>query len=184
MRRMFLLLLGIGVVAPTLDAQIVLKGGLSFASVSESEFVPDVKTRTGFAAGISLGLPVAPLIQFRPEALFVQKGGKYSTGGTDETLEINELNFPLMLQLTLPLPGFQPYGFAGPVAEYELDCKNADVDCVDTKSLRWGATVGAGIRFGTLSLEGRYGYTLSELSDDIKSKPRTIMLLVGLNLGH
>jgi hypothetical protein len=181
MRRLFLMLLGLGAAAPTVDAQIVLKGGLSFASVSESEFVPDVKTRTGFAAGISIGLPFAPLIQFRPEALYVQKGGKYAS---DQTLEINELNFPLLLQLTLPLPGFQPYAFAGPVAEYELDCKAADVDCVDTKSLRWGATIGGGVRFGTLSLEGRYGYTLSEISDDFQSKPRTILLLVGLNLGR
>jgi hypothetical protein len=40
---------------------------------------------------------------------------------------------------------------------------------------------GAGVRLGGgLSVEARYGYTLSEISDNIKSKPRTILLLIGL----
>jgi hypothetical protein len=42
---------------------------------------------------------------------------------------------------------------------------------------------GAGVHLASLTVEGRYGYTLSEISDNIKSKPRTILLLVGFSLG-
>lgn len=169
------------IVAPAADAQLGVKAGFSFASTTESEFVPDVETRTGFAAGLSLGIPLGTVLTFRPEAMFVQKGGKYAT---NQTLEINELNIPLLLGIDIPITGVAPYLFAGPVAEYELSCKAADVDCIDTNSMRWGFTGGVGLRLGgALTVEGRYGYTLSEISDDVQSKPRTIMLLAGLQLG-
>ena len=165
------------VTASIAQAQLSVKAGLSFASTSESDFVPDVKTRTGFAAGLSLGLPMGQ-IQLRPELLYVQKGGKFAN---DQTLELNEINVPVLLQFNVPIPVIMPYAFGGPVAEYELSCTAANIDCVDTNSLRWGFTAGAGIRLGgALSVEGRYGYTLSEISDNIKSKPRTIMLLLGI----
>lgn len=181
MRRMMLLAVSLLGVAPSASAQLTVKAGLSFASTTESEFIPDVDTRTGFAAGISLGLPLASIIELRPEALFVQKGGKFSTGGD---LEINELNIPVLLQINLPLTAVSPFVFGGPQAEYELSCKVADVDCVDTNSLRWGFTAGAGVRLGgTFSVEGRYGWTLDEISDDTGAKPRTIAILAGLSFG-
>jgi hypothetical protein len=165
-------------IAQPASAQIGFKAGLSFASTTESEFIPDVDTRTGFAAGISLGLPLGSSLRLQPELLYVEKGGKFAN---DQTLEINELNVPVLLRFNMPLPAIAPFVLAGPVAEYELTCKAADVDCVDTESLRWGFMAGAGVRRGGgLSVEARYGYTLSEISDNIKSKPRAILLLIGL----
>jgi hypothetical protein len=169
------------VAAPTAHAQIGVKAGLSFASTTESDFLPDVGTRTGFAAGVSLGLPLSSALSLKPEALFVQKGGKYST---NQEIEINELNVPVLLTITLPIPGVSPFVQAGPVAEFELSCKAANLDCVESESLRWGFAAGAGIQLGgALTVEARYGFTLSEISDDIRSKPRTILLLLGLQLG-
>jgi hypothetical protein len=166
-------------IAQPASAQIGFKAGLSFASTTESEFIPDVDTRTGFAAGISLGLPLGLSLRLQPELLYVEKGGKFANN--DQTLEINELNVPVLLRFNLPLPAIAPFVLAGPVAEYDLTCNAADVDCVDTESLRWGFMAGAGVRLGGgLSVEARYGYTLSEISDNIKSKPRTILLLIGL----
>jgi hypothetical protein len=164
-------------IAQPASAQIGFKAGLSFASTTESEFIPDVDTRTGFAAGISLGLPLGSSLRLQPELLYVEKGGKFAN---DQTLEINELNVPVLLRFNLPLPAIAPFVLAGPVAEYELTCKAADVDCVDTESLRWGFAAGAGVRLGGYSIEGRYGWTLTEISDNIRSKPRTILLLIGL----
>lgn len=58
------------------------------------------------------------------------------------------------------------------------------MDCVNTTTLRWAAVAGAGILLGSsLSVEGRYNWTLMELGDDIGSKPRTILLLAGFTLG-
>ena len=180
MRRILQVILLSCIIAPAAGAQLSVKAGLSFASTTESDFIPDVGTRTGFAAGLSLGLPIGTSLSLRPELLYVQKGGKFAN---DETLEINELNIPVLLQFTLPMPVLAPYLLAGPVAEYELSCTAADIDCVDTESLRWGFMAGAGVHLASLTVEGRYGYTLSEISDNIKSKPRTILLLVGFSLG-
>jgi len=179
--RRFIAVLTFAVIAwPTAgSAQLVVKGGLSFAKVTESAYLPNLDMRTGFAAGISLGLPMGGLT-VRPEVFFVQKGGKLAN---DASFELNELNVPLLLQFTFPVPVLSPFLLAGPQAEYELTCTKADVDCVDTNSLRWGFVVGAGAHVGGLTVEGRYDWTLSNLADDIHSKPRTIMLLVGLPLG-
>ena len=182
MRKSLSLLLLAALMTPAAaSAQFAFKGGLSFADATESQYLPDLDIKTGFAAGVSIGLPLNNVIEFRPELLFVQKGGKLATTGD---FELDELNIPLFLEMDVPIAGFMPYIFGGPQAEYELTCTKADVDCVDTKSLRWGFAAGAGIRLAkTLSIEGRYNYTLSEISDDIKSKPRTILILAGIHFG-
>jgi hypothetical protein len=161
------------------DAQLTVKGGLSFASTTESDLVPDVDSRTGFAVGLGYGWKLGNIFEIRPEAFFVQKGGEFANVGT---LELNELNIPILLQANLPIPVLAPYAYAGPQGEFELDCTVADTDCVDTESFRWGAVAGLGLRLGgTLSLEGRYNWTLDELTEDLGAKPRTILLLLGLS---
>ena len=67
----------------------------------------------------------------------------------------------------------------GPQAEFELSCTAADVDCVDTESLRWGGVLGAGLNFGKFTGELRYNGTWSDISDVSSAKPRTILLLGG-----
>jgi hypothetical protein len=165
----------------TAQAQFGIKAGLSFASASTSDYLPNLSVRTGWTAGLSVGLPLGSVLELRPELLYVQKGGKLPGGST---LELKELDLPGLLQINLPVTGFMPYVFAGPQAEFELSCTAFDVDCVDSRSLRWGAVGGAGVRLArVLSIEGRYNWTLSEIADDIKSKPRTLLILVGLHVG-
>ena len=160
------------------DAQFTIKGGLSFASTTDSDLVPDVSTKTGFAAGFGYGWRLGDIFEIRPEAFFVQKGGEFSDVGD---LEINEINLPILLQANFAIP-LGPYLYAGPQGEFELDCTVADADCVDTESFRWGAVAGLGIRFGgSLSLEGRYNWTLDEVTNDVGAKPRTILLLAGFS---
>ncbi len=163
------------------SAQFSVKGGLTFASATESAYLPDTKLRTGFAAGVSVGIPLGEVVELRPEALYVQKGAELA--GAD-VFELDELVIPLLLEVDIPITGFMPYAFAGPQGELELSCKAFDVDCADTKSLRWGAVAGLGVRLARfLSIEGRYNWTLQEISDDIKSKPNTISILAGIHIG-
>jgi hypothetical protein len=163
------------------EAQFAVKGGLSFGSATESDYLPDLSSKTGFAGGLSFGLDLGKVVEIRPELLFVQKGGKLSG---DDSFTLNEFNIPLLLQIDIPIKGFMPYIVAGPQAEIELKCTAFDTDCVDTSSFRWGAVGGVGIRLGKVfSVEGRYNWTLSEISDDITSKPRTILLLAGIHFG-
>ncbi|MEJ2203133.1 MAG: porin family protein [Gemmatimonadota bacterium] len=184
MRRVYLLsaflVIG-GLTSSPASAQLSVKGGLTFASTSESEFVPDPSTRTGFSAGVSIGIHLGEVIELRPEALYVQKG---ATLAGDDLFKLEELVVPLLLQVDIPINGFMPYAFAGPQGEFELSCTIVDVDCVDTKSLRWGAVGGVGIRLARfLSIEGRYNWTLQEISDDIRSKPNAISVMAGIHFG-
>jgi len=176
-----LLLVAFALAPSAAEAQFALKGGLSFGSATESAYLPDLSTKTGFAGGLSFGLPLGSVVELRPELLYVQKGGKLAN---DDSFTLNEINIPLLLQLDIPITGLMPYVYAGPQGELELKCTAFDTDCVDTSSFRWGAVGGVGIRLAkVISIEGRYNWTLSEISSDINSKPRTILLLVGFHFG-
>jgi len=170
-----------GLTSTPASAQFSVKGGPTFASTGESELLPDPSMRTGFSAGVSVGFHVGEVVELRPEALYVQKG---ATLAGEELFKLEELVVPLLVQVDIPITGFMPYVFAGPQGEFELSCTIVDVDCVDTKSLRWGAVGGVGVRLARfLSIEGRYNWTLQELSDDIRSKPNTISVMAGLHFG-
>jgi hypothetical protein len=168
----------VSLVPMSADAQFVIKAGASFASTTESDLVPDVSNQTGFAAGVGYGFPLGGgAFSLLLEALYVQKGGDLGPAGS---LDIDELDFPILLQWKLPIQFLSPFLLGGPQAEFELSCTTADVDCVETESLRWGAVLGLGGVFGQrFTGELRYNWTFSEISDDVSSKPRTILLLAG-----
>lgn len=163
----------------TADAQFTIKAGASFASTTESDLVPDVSNQTGFAIGLGYGFPLGTgAFSLLLEALYVQKGGDLGAGGS---LKIDELDVPILLQWKIPIAVLSPFLYAGPQAEFELSCTTADVDCVDTESLRWGGVLGLGVRFAQrFSGELRYNGTWSEISQGSDAKPRTILLLVGM----
>ena len=163
----------------TAEAQFTIKAGASFASTSESDLVPDVSNRTGLAAGIGYGFPLGGgAFSLHLEALFVQKGGDLGDLGE---LSIDELDIPALLQWKLPISVLSPFVYAGPQAEMEISCTKADVDCVDTESMRWGGVIGAGVRFAQrFTGELRYNWTWSDISNQVASKPKAILLLGGI----
>jgi hypothetical protein len=162
-------------------AQLTIKVGASFASTTESEFTPDVSNKTGVAAGIGFGFKLGSgTFALHPELLYVQKGGDLGGG---ENLKIDELDVPLLAKFNLPiLESLGPNLYAGPQAEFQLTCKEAGEDCVDSKDVRWGAVLGLGVLIGKrVTGEIRYNWTFNEISDQLASKPRTILLLGGLS---
>jgi hypothetical protein len=158
------------------DAGLTAKAGLSFASTSGSAYVPDPGKQTGFAAGLSFGLGLARIVELRPEALYVQKGGEWAP---DQEFTINELDIPLLVQCNLPILGC--FVYAGPQGEIELNVEAKGTDIADTDSFRWGGVAGIGFKvLRVASIEGRYNWTLDEISSDIQAKPRTILIMAGL----
>jgi hypothetical protein len=159
------------------DAQFTIKAGASFASTSESDLVPDVSNQTGFAFGVGYAFRMGGgAFSIVTEALYVQKGADLGSQGS---LDIDELDIPILAQLTFGI-ALSPFIYAGPQAEFELSCTAADVDCVDTESLRWGGVLGGGVHLGQrFTAELRYNFTLTEISELVDSKPRTILLLGG-----
>jgi len=162
------------------EAQFTIKAGASFASTTNSDLTPDVSNKTGFAAGIGFGFKLGSgAFALHPELLYVQKGGDL---GASKTLKIDELDVPLLAQFNLRFETLSPYLYAGPQAEFELNCKSAGEDCVDSKSVRWGGVLGLGVLIGKrVTGDLRYNWTFNEISDQLSSKPRTILLLAGLS---
>ena len=177
--RPVLLAAAIALLPLSARAQFTIKAGASFASTTESDFTPDVGNKTGLALGIGFGFKFGSgAFALHPELLYVQKGGEF---GNDQKLKIDELDVPLLAQFNLRFETLSPYLYAGPQAEFELSCKSADVDCVDSESVRWGGVVGLGVLIGKrITGDLRYNWTFNEISDQFSSKPRTILLLAGI----
>ena len=187
----FLFLIGL-VTAPTqLVAQVEfgLKGGASFGNISNKGVLPgDLKTRTGFAAGVSIGLG-AQLLGVGAEALFAQRG--LSSNGTGDA-KLDYLDIPVYLKLQVPSPGIAPFGYLGPQVSFEVNCSNGDLDCSDNgrSTTDYAGVIGAGVKFGGsgkvgVTVEARYVYGLKDLkldtvTSDESFKTRSFLILGGL----
>lgn len=75
---------------PLVQAQVAIKAGVNFASISESATLEEYESLknnsvAGFQAGLSFDLGLSDVFTIQPELLFIQKGGK-------STYVINENN--------------------------------------------------------------------------------------------
>ena len=188
--RRSLALLALLAAPASLAAQVEfgLKGGASFGNISNKGVLPgDLGTRTGFAAGASLGFR-ARVVGVGVEALYAQRG--LSSDAGDQKLDY--VDIPGYLNLQAPTPGISPFGYLGPQVSFEVTCKNADLDCVDTgrSTTDYAGIVGAGVKFGKedgigFTVEARYIYGLKDLklstvTDEDSFKTRSFLILGGL----
>lgn len=166
-----------------------LKGGASFGNISNKGLLPgNLKTRTGWAAGASLGFR-ARLLGVGAEALFARRG--LSSDGTGD-LKLDYVDIPVYVKLQAPTPGISPYGYVGPQVSFEVTCKVDDVDCADGDRSKtdYAGVVGAGVKFGNeggvgFTAEARYIYGLKDLKlDTVTSsesfKTRSFLILGGI----
>ena len=189
--RSAVLLLALALSASSLAAQVQLgiKGGASFGNISNKGVLPgDLETRTGFAAGISLGLG-ASLVGVGAEALYAQRGLK--SDGTGD-VKLDYLDVPVYLKVQVVAPGVSPFGYIGPQVSFEVNCANEDLDCSETgrSTTDYAGVIGAGVKFGSgggaaLTAEARYIYGLKDLeldtiTSDESFKTRSFLILAGL----
>jgi len=166
-----------------------LKGGASFGNISNKGLLPgNLKTRTGWAAGASLGYR-AGLVGIGGEALFAKRGLK--SDGTGD-LKLDYVDIPVYLKIQAPTPGISPFGYIGPQVSFEVTCKVDNVDCADGDRSKtdYAGVVGAGVKFGNeggvgFTAEARYIYGLKDLklgtvtSSEI-FKTRSFLILGGV----
>jgi hypothetical protein len=170
------------------QAEFGLKGGASFGNISNKGVLPgDLGTRTGFAAGASVGLG-GGLIGAGAEALFAQRGLSGDAGDT----KLDYIDIPVYLKVQAPTPGISPFGYIGPQVSFEVTCKVSDVDCGDSGRAKtdYAGVVGAGVKFGGgqtfgFSAEARYVYGLKDLriatvTSDQSFKTRSFLILGGI----
>jgi hypothetical protein len=176
----------------TAQAQLGVKAGGSFGNVSNRGVLPgSLDTRTGFAAGVSLGLG-SGLLGLGIEGLYAQRGVN-SDGSPNDSRRLDYVDVPAYLRVTLPTPIVKPFAYAGPQVSFEVRCQANGVQCPDTaaggvsrKKTDFAGVVGAGVRISGLSIEGRYIYGLTDLklntvTNTDSYKTRSFLVLAGFS---
>jgi len=169
----------------SLEAQgLRLKGGPSFDNVAQNGASPgDAGRKTGFAAGV--GIDLGGMVGVGAEALYARR----STSPELVTLgrDLTYVDIPVYLRVRLPLPLLSPFAYAGPQWSTEIGCEVDGNDCVETgRSKRsYAGVIGAGVRLGGISVEGRYVYGLEDLefgtvSNAENYRSRSLLVLLGL----
>lgn len=178
-------------VALAAQAEFGIKGGASFGSISNKGLLPgNLKDRTGFAAGVSVGVR-ARVIGLGAEALFAQRGVTSDVALGDER-KLNYLDVPVYVKLAIPSPAISPFVYVGPQVSFELNCRDEATDCpsLDRPKTDYAGVIGAGVKLGNekkfgITGEARYIYGLRDLkpstvTSDESFKTRSFLILLGI----
>jgi Outer membrane protein beta-barrel domain len=166
---------------------MAVKGGFSYGNVSNRGVLPgNLDTRTGFAVGLSLGA-TRSLLGLGIEGLYAQRG--VHNGSSPDSRNLDYIDIPGYLRVTLPTPGLAPFAYAGPQVSFEVRCRAGGSPCPDTNRPKTStaAVIGGGVRLGqasAFSLEGRYIYGLTNLklstvTSGSSYKTRSFLILAG-----
>jgi hypothetical protein len=176
----------VSVPAQRADAQLVSFGVMGGASLSTftGDRLADAKNNTGFIAGAfvrigALGFAV------QPGVFYTTKSAKFtdpSFGSTQNTTQLDYIQIPVVIRLSLPM---HLYVGAGLAVGFKLGCKVSfdassntpgSQDCADAtattpgpKSTEFSGIAEAGINFGKFSLGGRADVGISNAIEAINS---------------
>lgn len=151
-------------------------GAILGATFSTLRGIDGLSNRTGLVGGISIVLPNDGIFAFQPEALWVNKGAKASTGDP-EGLKLSYFEIPLLYRIKLSRElGLRPHIYLGPYLGFQIDCSVRgtstscnDIPGVSTKTVDVGGMAGGGLDydFGPLVLSGgaRYSFGVSSVAD-------------------
>jgi hypothetical protein len=206
MKKMLFIIALFTTIGYSVQAQTMLipKGGVTFSNLNTSE--SGVSGRTGFVAGLGLGIPVTAdnFFVIQPEILYIQKGANFSTNGTTTRVGntyINYAELPVLAKINFGGESFRAYVNGGPSVAYALfgrttqngavvDIKfGDDADVTFNNRIDLGLQFGGGIGFkagpGDILLDLRYGMGLSNLLNkpvagtDTEAQNRAYALTLG-----
>lgn len=185
------------------ERQIGLKAGLNVASVKfegdSSEGYDE--SRIGFLAGGFMVLPVTGPLALQIEALFSQKGAQLSIteDNVEATLELDYLDFPVMLRFQGPASGStRLHFFGGPSMAFRMGARSklaysgssfteGSIDNIedDIEPFDFGIVAGGGVDIGRrIVIDARYSWGLSTINKDtsqgIEMKNRVFSILGGV----
>lgn len=163
----------------------------------------DVDAGFGFAAGAAVVMPLYPKIDVTANVLFSMRNATYKASGlteeqmaiyenmTDEQLAAAGINLDDLnvggdadiAEMGIDVPVLARYKIgqlfllAGPQLGFNISSKYDGEDFDDRASLEFGATGGAGYLISDkISVDARYYYGLTTLSDDNESTPYYAMI--------
>ncbi len=173
----------------TLSAQNAVKtgvkGGLNFATISNSNF----DTRTGFVIGgfAKFGIPDSRL-SIQPEALYSQQGGE----NNGNEVKIDYLQIPVLFKFALSQNATTvPNLFAGPYAGYRLNAEQGGGilgggNVNQTEQIDYGFAFGGGLDIevgdSIFTMDARYNFGLADVFEDQSGKNRVFSITFGISL--
>jgi hypothetical protein len=170
-----------------------VKAGLNVATLSISD-EDNEESRTGLVLGVSFMKPIRARVGLQVEALYSQKGAKFSEEGFEDTIKLDYFEIPVLADFTaasndrmsfhvLAGPSFGFNTKAEIKSEFEGEEETEDIGD-DVKSADVGFIIGAAVRTGQLVFDARYNFGLlniltSEAGGDEESvKTRTFSISV------
>jgi len=196
---MVLVLAVVGLATPsTASAQVGVLVGLNVANVdfdvSDTSISVNGDSRTGFVAGLSFNMPIQEVFSVEVDALFAQKGTKFSateSGFTDTAkINLNYVDIPVLAKVNVT--GSAPVGvhlLAGPSFNFKVSEKFDPEDAADAddsiETMETALVFGGGVHVGAFRVDLRYGIGLSNIVKDsasdgfITGKNRVFSILVG-----
>lgn len=163
-----------------LNAELGIKAGRTFTTVSGAELWSDPNRRTGWMLAGTARIPLSDHFMIEFSTAYVQKGARerqsIPNGSTTVTMKMNYIEFPLMVGTRWPIgDGIAGRVLAGPAVGFNMSAKRtADQPSPEAPALRdqirrteISAVVGAGldinINYQTITVDARYHRGLTEL---------------------
>lgn len=166
-----------------LNAELGIKAGRTFTTVSGAEPWSDSNRRTGWMLAGTARIPLSDYFMIESSAAYVQKGAREQqstpNGSTTIAMQINYIEFPLMLGARWPVGAdIAARVLAGPAVGLNMSAeRTADRPSPEVPALRdqirrteISAVLGAGIdiniNYQTIWVDAQYHRGLTELMDE------------------
>lgn len=146
------------------------------AGINSNKVTTDNTTVSNFTSPAKSGYDVGVFARFgkkvylQPELLYCVINGQSTSGTSSQTLKLNTIQIPVLLGfkiIDLKLASLR--AFTGPAMSYvttkSISSSLSNISAKDFKNNYWDWQVGAGVDIGMLTLDVRYGFGLTKLSD-------------------
>ncbi len=184
MKRIFLLLVPVLMVACSINAQIKmgLIGGINFSDAKQTQlFFTDTESTTNFAVGGVLDYQLTDNFSIKLEPLYIEKGsyGELNVSNfvpAKISLNLSYFEIPVLFKYSVGNT-VQPYMFVGPTIGFKLDSDimleagpfEFGIDAGDVlEKLEYSLNIGGGINYqidelATIFFEAKYVFGLTDI---------------------
>ncbi len=169
------------------DRGLGVKGGVNLASQHTDGSDSSLDARTGLVAGAFWTLPLTSWLGVQVEGLYSMKGARVNFEGVKSTLQLDYFEVPVLARVPFG-GGHRRYFVAGgPSLGLRLRARTRtkfsgateDIDVADqVERLDVGIAGGGGVELGSLVIDARYTYGLTDIDKDEAAKTRNRAIAV------
>ena len=167
MKKLILTLAAAVLLATSAFAEgFIVKGGLTYGNVASKDIVKsltslDIKSYTGWHAGIGYQTGTLAGFSLQPELLYNLKGANSNAGA----LKLNYLELPVNVQWGIDLIIARPFLMVSPYIGYCMSGKWDNEKLEDMKDrLEYGFGLGAGINIWKIQVTAKYSWNFGQVS--------------------